>query len=354
MATLRDKFIGCLAGCHIGSAMGAVPEGMLWQQIEETYGYIDELLPYQRGKRNPIPWDCAPGMTEDGVERQRLMILAIHDKQGRVKATDVRDAWVRYMVPASFGTLAMPFEGVLYQMAKSGIPACDIGKYCDFSGLNSFARACHAIGLINAGNVKTAKEDILEVGQLYQTTNSRGLQWACVTGVAIAAGTIPDATVESVLQAIFDNCAPDVVQMLQTHLEATKDLTDIRQMREYFDGVFSGGGFRYAFAQAEEVVTKGVCIFAMTKGNTKEAILAGTNMGRDTDCITAIAAGISGALTGYESIPEKWFDQVDAATRINPYTCSHRTIVEFADCMYSAYQSRLKEEEAFVNQMIDA
>ena len=44
----------------------------------------------------------------------------------------------------------------------------------------------------------------------------------------------------------------------------------------------------------------------MTAGNTKEAILAGVNMGRDTDCVAAVAAGIAGALTGGESIPEEW------------------------------------------------
>jgi hypothetical protein len=78
------------------------------------------------------------------------------------------------MNPKSFGTISLDFEAVLRDMAKTGIPASDIGKYCDFAGLNSFARACQAIGLINAGNVKTAKEDILDVGRLYQMANSRG------------------------------------------------------------------------------------------------------------------------------------------------------------------------------------
>lgn len=53
------------------------------------------------------------------------------------------------------------------------------------------------------GNVETARADILEVGQLYQTANSRVLKWACVTGVSIAEGTKPDATVDSVLGAIY-------------------------------------------------------------------------------------------------------------------------------------------------------
>ena len=126
------------------------------------------------------------------------------EKEGRVTAEDVRTAWNKYANPNAGGWVSEPFEGVLLKMAKTGIPATDLGRYCDYAGLNSFARACHPIGLINAGNVEGAKEDILQVGQLYQTTNSRGLKWACVTGVAIAEGTKPGATVDSVIGAIFD------------------------------------------------------------------------------------------------------------------------------------------------------
>ena len=32
--SLREKFFGCIAGCHIGSAMGAPLEGWSWERIE--------------------------------------------------------------------------------------------------------------------------------------------------------------------------------------------------------------------------------------------------------------------------------------------------------------------------------
>lgn len=31
MILLKDKMFGCIAGCHIASSMGAVVEGMRWQ-----------------------------------------------------------------------------------------------------------------------------------------------------------------------------------------------------------------------------------------------------------------------------------------------------------------------------------
>lgn len=349
MPTLRDKFYGCIAGSHIGSAMGAAVEGMMWPEIEEKYGLVQDFMSYEHYNNG---WVREPGTTEDGIERQKLMITAIMEKGGRVNAEDVRKSWVDHMNPNAGGLISEQFERTLYQLALTGIPARDIGKYCDYAGLNSFSRACHAIGLINAGNIKTAKEDILEVGQLYQTTNSRGLQWACVTGVAIAAATKPDATVDSVIGAIMDNCDPDLVtREIERELKNTQSITDVRELRQYFDGVYSGWGMPYACCSANEVVTKGVVIFNMTKGVTRDAVIAGVNMGRDTDCTAAVAAGISGALTGTASLPEKWITQLDYATTQNPHTNTQRTMKENADGLYDAFKNRLREEAAFAKAM---
>jgi ADP-ribosylglycohydrolase len=185
--------------------MGAPVEGRSWERIEREYGTLDRLLSYHHyGKSND--WTREPGTTEDGVERQKLMITAIIEKQDRINAEDLRRAWVDHMNPNAAGLVSEPFEGALLAMAKTHIPAADIGKYCDYSGLVSLSRSCHPIGLINAGDIQGAIDDIREIGQLYHTANSRGILWAEVTVIAIAAATKSKATVDSVLGAIFDNC----------------------------------------------------------------------------------------------------------------------------------------------------
>ena len=331
--------------------MGAAVEGMLWPDIEAKYGLVEDFLPYEHYNNG---WMREPGTTEDGIERQKLMITAIMEKGGRVTAEDVRQAWIDHANPNAGGLVSEPFEGVLLAMAKTGIPASDLGKYCDYAGLNSFSRACHAIGLINAGNIKTAKEDILEVGRLYQTANSRGLKWACVTGIAIASATKPGATVDSVIGDVFDNCDPDwVVKELDRELKATQNIKDIRELRSYFDGVYSGMGIPYSFSYANEVVTKGICVFKMVNGNTRDAVVAGVNMGRDTDCVAAVAAGITGALGGTESIPQKWIDQLEKATKLNPHTNTQRTMIENADGLYDAFKKYLREQKDYADTMIN-
>jgi ADP-ribosylglycohydrolase len=347
--TLRDKFFGCIAGVHIGSSMGAAVEGWNYDKIESTHGTVDRFLSYEHYKNG---WKREPGTTEDGVERQKLMITAIMKKQDRVNAEDIRSVWVSDIKPISIGMVSEPFEATLLAMAKSGIPAIDLGRYCDYAGLNSMARACHPIGLINAGDVQGAAEDILEVGQLYQTTNSRGLKWAMVTGVAIAAATKPNATVDSVLGAIFDNCDPDIVlKELDRELKHTEGCNDFRELRKAFDTEYNGLGMPYPHSFANEVVTKAVCIFRMVKGVTKDAIIAGVNLGRDTDCLAAVSSGISGALTGGSSIPREWVEQLDSTTKLNIYTNTQRTIQENSDGLYFAYKARLNKMKNLITEM---
>jgi ADP-ribosylglycohydrolase len=359
MVKLQDKFFGCIAGCHIGSAMGAPVEGYSWERIEKEYSTLEKLLPYHH-YGNSNDWMREPGTTEDGVERQKLMITAIMEKQDRINAEDLRRAWVDHMNPNAPGLISEPFEGVLLSMAKTNIPASDIGKYCDYSGLVSLSRSCHPIGLINAGDIPGAIDDIREIGQLYNTANSRGILWAEVVVIAIAAATKPDATIDSVLGAIFDN--GDKVDKrfikqagihgeIERALKLTASCSDFQQMRKKFDEIYSGTGVPYAHSYANEIVTKAVCILRMTKANTWESMKAGVNMGRDTDCLTAVAAGISGSLTGGSSIPIELIKQVDYATSVNPHTNSKRTLIETSDGLYNAFKSRLKRLKTYSEEM---
>ncbi|MEN6427833.1 MAG: ADP-ribosylglycohydrolase family protein [Phycisphaerales bacterium] len=356
--SLRDRFFGCIAGCHIGSAMGAPVEGWSYEQIEREHGLLDKLLPYSHyGKKD---WVREPGTTEDGVERQKLMITAIIEKQDRINAEDLRRAWVDHMNPNAAGLVSEPFEGALLAMAKTHIPATDIGRYCDYSGLVSLSRSCHPIGLINAGDVQGAIDDVREIGQLYNTANSRGILWAEVTVTAIAAATKPGATVDSVIGAVFDNCdkvdtrffrPAGIRGELDRALKLTADCSDVRDMRRKFDAIYSGSGIVYAHSYANEVVTKAICVLRMTRGNTWEAMKAGVNMGRDTDCLTAVAAGICGALSGADSIPPQIIDQADYATTVNPHTNSKRTLRETSDGLYDALKARLAKMKGYAEEM---
>ena len=258
--TLKDKFLGCIAGAN-------------YKKSTET----------------------------------QIISTAIIEKDDRVTAEDVREIWCR-----DFNS----YNDEILKIAKTKVPARELGRYCDGSGLANFAVSCHAIGLINAGDIGTAIQDALEVGQLFQTANSRGLKWACVTAAAVAAAAKPDATVDAVIDAIFNNlderqrvegredgwyasyAGVNVVDEIKGALKYTSDCRSAEDLREAFDKRYNGIGMPYNTGYANEVVTKGVCVFKFTNGNLAESIQTANNLGRDTDGVAAIAGGISGALNG--------------------------------------------------------
>ena len=122
---------------------------------------------------------------------------------------------------------------------------------------------------------------------------------------------------------------------------------DPTEMRDQFYRFYEGGHyFNYGASQANEIVAKGLAVFAVTRGDPKLAITTAVNFGRDTDCLAAVAGGLAGALAGIEAIPSEWTEQVNEATRQDPYTNNHRTIEETADGLleaHMAYRTRLAD-----------
>ncbi|SDW16303.1 ADP-ribosylglycohydrolase family protein [Paenibacillus sp. CF384] len=361
--SLQDKFYGCIAGAHVGAALGAPAQGLTWQGSEAAFGVLDQLKSYENG------WIREAGTTGSGIERQKLLITAISERQDRVTAEDVRAIWVSDMAMSSAEKIMEPFDISLLAVANSGIPARDLGKYCDYAGLNSFAGYCHPVGLINAGDVLNAIRDAFELGQLYYASRSYGVKWSGVTAAAIASATKPGATIDSVIQDLISNCVysdvgakidgykygylrDNVVDELESGLKLTEGCRDFRELREAFDKSYRGCGVPYGNSFANEVVTKAICIVRMVNANVHDAIIAGANMGRDSVSVAALAGGLAGAISGAATLPESLIQQVDDAAGMNNYTCTQQTIREQADGVYQAFQSRLSTINKLVEEML--
>jgi ADP-ribosylglycohydrolase len=142
-----------------------------------------------------------------------------------------------------------------------------------------------------------------------------------------------------------------VVGEIDRGLKISEKCKDFRELRKIFDNVYNGVGMPYSMSYANEVVTKAICVFKLANGDTKQAMISAVNLGRDTDCITAIAAGISGALTGSVSLPHEWIEQVDDAVKLNPFTNTKRTMRENSDGLYEAFHNQLNAMKEYYDQM---
>jgi ADP-ribosylglycohydrolase len=115
--------------------------------------------------------------------------------------------------------------------------------------------------------------------------------------------------------------------------------------------MYYGVGMPYAMAFANEIVTKGICVFRLCGGDVKKAIVTCVNLGRDTDCSAAVAGGLCGALGGSAHVPEEWIRQVDYATSVHRFTHNKRTLRENADGLYEAFKNKLRYYRGYAAEM---
>jgi ADP-ribosylglycohydrolase len=347
--------------------MGAAVEGWDPGRIGETHGVLERLLPYRHYVgRNESEWDRPPGTTENGIERQRLVATAIIEKKGRIKAHDLVRVWLRDLDPARMRWKQEAFDVSLLELARAGVPPSELGRLWPYPNVVSVARSTHPLALVNAGDPEAAADDTFEVGSVYCAETSFGLRWAALYNAAVAEAAAPGSTVEAVLDTAlrfsrfraeagnlysgYDTIEREVRRALE--LAARHD--DPFALRDEFYGLYAGGDYLvYGQSQANEIVSKGLAVFSLTRGDPREAIVAAVNFGRDTDCLAAVAGGLAGALSGAGAIPPEWIGQVDKATAKDPYTNSKRTVDETADGLLEAFRARRRGLEEYLARTSD-
>lgn len=353
MATMFEKVYGCLAASRVASSMGAAVEGWHADKIVSTYGYLEKLMPYIHYSYRGVTWERMPGTTEDGIERQKLMCQAIIEKKDRITVEDLARMAVERVDPDKMWYMSEPDDIKLVQFLKVGIHPADVGGLSAWNALNAMARASHPIGLINAGDPFGAVRDAADVGRMLFRPADVALVWAGVYDAAIASALLPDATVESVIAAVYK--VLDTIQKNATHkswnaghikaeieraIKIATDTNDYEKARAGFYDVYNGFGTSYAMSTAAETVSKALAMFVLSKGDAKTAVLYGVNLGRDTDCMAAMGGGLAGALSGIGAVPDEWVKQVDEATFANPYTNIQVKIEDHARGVYEAIQAR--------------
>jgi ADP-ribosylglycohydrolase len=328
VSALQQSVFGCLAASQVGSAMGAAVEGWDWRRVQEQYGYLDRLLPYEHYGNG---WQRMPGTTEDGIERQRVFLRAIRRAGGRIGPEDVAAVWREEVDPDHADWCMEPFDRRLIRLARQGVPAVRLGGFNPHTHLVSLARSCHPIGLINALEPAQAWADVHHVGLVLQAPLGDGLDWAGFVAAVIAEACAAEATFEQALEAGLALAGEGIGSEVERALKIADRAEEPLDMREAFAEHYSGVGVVYAMSHANEIVSKAVAVVRATGGSPRQSILAAVNFGRDTDCLAAVAGGIAGALSGGADLPPQWVEQVDEATAANPHTCLKLALAEMSD-----------------------
>jgi hypothetical protein len=178
------------------------------------------------------------------------------------------------------------------------------------------------------------------------------LDWAAAVAGGIAEALKPSATVDSVVDAAVAHVAEVVKTEILGGIGIAKASKGALEMRPAFYEHYKAEIRPFArypwiwdISMSYEIVTKGFAIFYATKGDLKESLIGAVNFGRDTDCLCAVAGGLSGAFSGVSGMPADWIETVDKATKMNNLTASQRTLKETATGLFEAVKKNAEKME---------
>ncbi len=358
--SLYDRIYAVNAAVTISNSIGDVTEGLSYQKIEQQYGFVDHMLAQDKERserqRDWGPQQVRPahhrpaGMTEDGIERHRLMCTAIIEKGGRVDVWDLARIWVRDINRDHFGILLGNQDRIFYDLLKAGMPPTETGRYADWPGFIGTCKMMLPVGLVNACDPRQAALDALDTGRLKDSPH-RAFNYALEVCAAVAAACAeavrPAATVEGVIAEALRHLSSAPLAEVEDGQRWTGEVEDVWALRPLFAAKYQG----HPISNAVEVLSAGLAILRMVQGDTHKAILTSVNFGRDCDCISYVAVGLSAALNGLGDMPREWIDTVEEELKTDPYTVSRRSLADTAHGLYQAAVNEVNKSKQRIAEL---
>ncbi len=310
MIPTLSKATGCLAGVALGDALGRATEFMTREQIRARFGRLEGFASPPEG--HPGSGDPLGVITDD--TEQTLIIARLLATGAALTPERVAQALVAWAY--EHDGLASPYLGPSTRRALAalmdGASPHETGRH---GTTNGAAMRVAAIGIVCVGDFDAALRGAVAASiPTHNTPNA--IQAAAAVACAVAEAMRPDASVASVIAAA-QAAAPRGREFgawgwatpLEKRIELAVRLVDEAGHLEtalaaLYDYVGVG------LDPAESVATA-FGLVAATRGEPMAAILAGVNLGGDTDTIAGIAGGVCGALAGIEALDAGLVRQIE-------------------------------------------
>jgi ADP-ribosylglycohydrolase len=317
---LFDAVYGCLIGGAIGDALGAPVEGLNHWEIGEEYGRLEALIASPRDNTNQQPG----GVTAATALRQ-YVALAIAGKGGRITPGDLGALWLE---KGNF-SLLLGNERSVYEKLSWGVNAWDAGRGASPYGTATVAIA--PVGTINAGNPAQAYQDGYVIASVIQDGEERDAAATLAAGIAAALG--PQATLESVLEAMDRHGSELTCRAIELALDLTNRSDSVPEFAERFYAQLTDWRMawpepeilplpedrplrnRYYSSRSLELIPVSLALLHLCPDDVNEAIVEGANFGRASASIASIIGCIAGTLAGAAAIRGTWVDTIERANK---------------------------------------
>jgi ADP-ribosylglycohydrolase len=327
-ADLYDRILGSLATACIGDALGAPTEQRSVAEIRETWGGRVEQFyappddaPYGKGRK--------AGQITDDSSQMLYLVDAYIENGGKITPRAMADALLRW---ADNGEYFPRFSGPSTLASVARLRAGDdpeqtgkIGRLTTEGTSNGAAMRVGPAGLAHPGDPEAAARDAFVTCLPSHATNL-GVSGAASAAAAVATAMIPNTPIMEVIRAAQWGAregerlgrehgrevgGPTVTKRLDLALEiAARSRTLDDAITEIATTVGSG-------LHISEAVPAALGVFLAASGDPFLTVVAGANLGDDTDTVACIAGSIAGAFTGFGAVPESLYRQMLAANGLD-------------------------------------
>jgi ADP-ribosylglycohydrolase len=294
--TRVDRARGCLVGLAVGDAMGAPTEGMTRTEIAARFGWVDDFL-------------TADASGTDDTEYAVLTARAALRHGTAMTSEHVADVWLEAVARQDGGFHGAGFSelialaGLLEGRRPPGTGIRNPERWSDGAAMR-----VAPLGLLCAGDPAEAARLAGEDARVSHSGDGVWAAQAVAAAVAVAAGggswrAALDAGVAALPERSW------TARTVHRALAIVAETPDPAAADERLYQEISL--FHYPWADsAPEALALAFGVIASRGGSPVDAIVAGVNMGRDSDTIAAMAGAVCGAAAGVEALPSGWPERV--------------------------------------------
>ena len=318
---LFDKTYASMLAGAIGDAMGGPVEGWHYERIVETYGVVDNLLPYDQPPDFHSHFATAAGTVTDDTRLKHLLCQAIIARGGLPRRGD----FIKACTDAYYAAQSDLERGFLEEYLLAGVHG-QAKLIWGGQPTNGFIMANSPLGLICPCDPERAfglSYDVDFISEGYAKYS------AAIAAAAVAAAMRSEATVASIIEEALAACQAHrmegeltrqwrwydhVFEMNETLVRTAVDIAarhrDVFSLRtEYYDCLqVSPLG-----AEAAQTLAVALGMLVAADGDLRQTIIGCVNYGRDNDSYASVAGAIAGALHGTNAIPSHWRSTVETA-----------------------------------------
>jgi ADP-ribosylglycohydrolase len=343
---LEDKSVGALLGSAVGDAIGGAVEGWTPEAIRERHGgWVTGIVgPWYEDWRNarPIaPYHKGDGHITDDTLMTHALVEVYDETRAHLDAYAIAERLVPKMLAGKRWVPELEADALLLQrvfLAEKWLVARLHYGHIDpreagVGNIVNCGAAMYAapVGIANAGDPAGAYAEAIDLAGAHQS--SYGREAAGVFAAAVAAAMVPGATASSAVEAALELAKDGTRLAVAAVAEVAEGLDDweqaiplLRKAIEPFDTVGpdyrdqSLDARRPSRTKAIEELPVALGFVLVSGGDVRQAVLGGTNYGRDADSIASMAGAVTGALSGQAGVPEDWTAPIAEASKTDLVT----------------------------------